>query len=137
MTPFGVDERSTGSLLSDIFGSFARLMRGEIALARAEIELNLRGVFYGCALLLIAVVFATVALHALAGAAIAELVVAGLSPPWAAFAVGGTALVFAVLCAARGTMLLGQAKRAPQRALHNLSRDVETLKQAARTDASS
>lgn len=116
------------SLLADLASGFSRLIRGEIALARAETSAALRDAARGVAKLAIAAVIGITALNLLAGAAVAGLVHLGLSPAWAAVALAAALLLVAFGLVQTGLRALDPENLAPKRALRNLRRDAETLK---------
>ncbi len=63
---FDPDPRPTGSLLSDALNQLTRLVRGEVALAKAEVAQNIKNAGLGVGLLVGAAILALVALHVLA-----------------------------------------------------------------------
>ncbi|EYD74854.1 hypothetical protein Rumeso_03584 [Rubellimicrobium mesophilum DSM 19309] len=85
---FDADPRPTGSLLSDAINQLTRLVRGEVALAKAEVAQNIRNAGLGVGLLVGAVVLVLVALNVLAAALVAALAETGLGAGWAALIVG-------------------------------------------------
>src|SRR5215217_961057 len=98
---FDADPRPTGSLLSDAINQLTRLVRGEVALAKAEVAQNIKNAGLGAALLVGAVVLVFVALNVLVlalVAALGELIGAG----WAALVVGIVLLAIAGILAMRG-----------------------------------
>lgn len=130
-------QKPTASLLAEAFGALTRLLRGEIALARAEVTENLQAVFRGLAYLIVAVVFGLVALNLLAMALVAALTTAGLSPLWATIAVGVGCLLFAGGFTQFGLYLMRRAQRGAPKAAQNFRRDVEILKDVVTKDENS
>lgn len=99
------EEKSTPALLGDAMDQMLNLVRGEIALAQAEIHESLRRGIVGLGLMIVAAVIAGVALHVLAGAAIAALVAQGFSPTSAALVVAVGLLVIALVLVLVGAEL--------------------------------
>jgi hypothetical protein len=124
------EARTTGELIQTAFQHVNGLIRGEIALARAEAEESLRSAMVGVALLVVALVMVLVALNVLSAAIVAGLAEAGLAPGWAALIVGVLFLLAAALFAKMGKEALSPDNLAPKRTARNLKRDVETVKEA-------
>lgn len=121
-------------LLADVVGGFARLVRGEIALARAEAERSLREAARAIACLVVAVVLGITGLNVLAGAAVAGLVALGLSPLLASAILGAGLTLLALGYVQYGLSLLSPSNLAPRRTWWNLRRDAETLKDMVKSD---
>lgn len=126
--------RGTAVLFSDVLSGMDRLLRGEVALAKAEVRLNLRAVRQAAVQLVLAVVFGVIALNLLAGAVVAGLVAAGLSPGMAALVLGGVVLLIAFGCLHWGLWLLDPARLHPKRTFHNLSQDLASFKSTAQSE---
>lgn len=124
-------------LVGDVVAGFTRLVRGEFALARAEATRSLGDATSAIGKLIIAAILAITALNVLAGAAVAGLVVAGLTPLWASVAVGAGLLVIAYILVQIGLNQLNPANLAPKRMMANLRQDAETLKSMVIRDATS
>ena len=129
--------RSAGPMLADVLGGVARLVQGELALARAEAAERLDAVRQSVIQGALAVVLGIVALNVLAGAAIAGLVALGVSPIWAPVLVGGLLLVLCLAFAQHAARLLRDAGTLPRRSAASVKRDVETLQTLVRRDATS
>lgn len=129
--------RSTPGLLSDAFHAMTQLIRGEIALARAEVEESIRNAITGVILVVLAIAVLFVALNVMAGAAVAALVAQGITPSWAALIVAAGLIIFACLLAALGRRALSVANLMPRRTATNIRRDARTLKEALTHDTSS
>lgn len=129
------DTSSTGLLVSEVLGGLSRLVRGEVALARAEVEAKLQDSARGALHLVWAAVIAMVALNVLAGVLIAALVKAGIDPLWASGGVGVGLLLLAGGFAQFGLQRMTAGSLIPERALRNLRRDAETLKEVVTKDA--
>lgn len=126
---FDADPRPTGSLLSDAVNQLTRLVRGEVALAKAEVAQNVRNAAIGVGLLVGAVILSLVALHVLAAALVAALAATGLGAGWSALIVGVVILVVALLLALRGLSALKPENLAPSRAIRNVQADAQTIKE--------
>lgn len=126
---------SAGSLLSDALNQVTRLVRGEMALAKAEVAQNLRAAVMGAILIVAAVILAFVALNVLAGALVAALAhVGGMGPGWAALIVGVVVLVVAGILAMRGAAALKPENLAPSRTVRNVQADAQTIKETVSND---
>ena len=124
-------------LLGDVVSGFARLVRGELALARAEAKQSLDDATSALGKLVIAAILGITALNVLAGAAVAGLIAAGLSPVWASLAVGAGLLVVVFALVQFGLTQLKPSNLAPKRIMENLRQDAETLKSMVISDATS
>lgn len=122
------------SLLSDAVNQLTRLVRGEVALAKAEVGQNLRAAALGIALLVGAVILSLVALHVLAAALVAALAETGLGAGWSALIVGVVILVVAVILALRGLNALKPENLAPNRTVRNVQADAQTIKETVSHD---
>ena len=125
------------SLLGDVVTGFARLLRGELALARAEAKRSLGDAVSGVGKLAIAAILAVTALNVLAGAAVAALVAGGLAPIWASVLVGVGLLLLAFAIVQIASAQLKPSNLAPKRVMANLRHDTETLKSMVIADATS
>lgn len=128
---------SSADLLSDVVSGVARLVRGELALARAEAKRSIGDATSALAKLVIAAILGITALNVLSGAAVAGLVALGLSPLWASVAVGAGLLLLAFALMQIGSAQLKPANLAPKRMMANLRQDAETLKTMVISDATS
>ena len=132
---FDADPRPTGSLLSDALAQVTRLVRGEVALAKAEVAQNLRSAMMGIVLLVGAVILAFVALNVLAGALVAAVARIGdMGPGWAALIVGVVIAAVAALLALRGVAALKPENLAPTRTVRNVQADAQTIKETVSHD---
>jgi len=120
----------TASLLSGVVAGIGKLVKGELALARAEATAHLRQAAGGLGRLAAAAVIGLVGLQYLAGAAVAGLMAAGLGPVWSPLIAGLVlcAVAAALGYAGRATLVPGEA--VPRRSLRNLRRDAAALKTA-------
>jgi hypothetical protein len=137
----GQTDRSAGEspvgLLGEVVAGFGRLVKGELALARAEAKRSLGDATSALGKLVIAAILGITALNVLAGAAIAGLIAAGLAPVWASVAVGAGLLLLAFAIVQIGLAQLKPSNLAPKRILANLRHDAETLKSMVISDATS
>lgn len=124
------ENRTTAELIQQAFQHINSLVRGEIALARAETEESIRHAALGVGMLAGALVMVMVALNVLAAAIVAGLAEAGMHPGWSALAVGILFLVAAAILGKSGMVALDPARLAPTRTARNVRRDVETVKEA-------
>ena len=116
--------------MTDALSHLSNLLRGEIALARSEIDSSIRSAAVGLGMLMAAIVFAITALNAISAALIAALIDAGLPPAGAALLVGVAFALLAIALARQGSAALRPSRLIPNRTLHNLAKDAETLKEA-------
>ncbi|MDI3335557.1 phage holin family protein [Defluviimonas aestuarii] len=128
--------RSTRGLLSDAFHGITQLMRGELALARAEAEENIRSIATGASLVLLAATVFFVGLNVLADAAVAALANQGFATGWAALIVAASLIVIAAVLAAIGRHAFSSTKIIPRRTVMNIRRDADTFKEAMSHDTS-
>ena len=107
-SPDGATERTLGQLVADATHDISSIVRGEIALAKAEIGADAKKAGAGGAMFAVAGLFAFLALILLLIAAAYGLVAAGFAP-WLAF------LTVAVVLLVLGTILAFVAKAAVTR----------------------
>jgi uncharacterized membrane protein YqjE len=125
---FDADPRPTGTLLTDAINQLTRLVRGEVALAKAEVAQNIKNAGLGIALLVGAVVLVFVALNVLVLALVAAL--SAIMPAgWASLLVGVVLLAVAGLLAMRGLNALKPENIAPSRTLANVQADAQAIKE--------
>lgn len=131
---FEADPRPpVSSLLSDAINQLTRLVRGEVALAKAEVAQNLRSAAMGVGLLVGAVVLSLVALNVLA-VALVGLIATWVGPGWAALIVGVLILAVAAILAMRGLASLKPENLAPTRTVRNVQADAQTIKETVSND---
>ncbi|MCB1339742.1 MAG: phage holin family protein [Pseudooceanicola sp.] len=126
--------RSAGSLLTDALRALSDLVRGEIALAKAEAASKLRQAGGGLGMIAAGAVVALVALNALAGAAIAALVAQGLAAGWAGLIVAVALALIALVLVAAGKKALDPDNLMPRRTARNLRRDAIVVKETLSDD---
>ena len=122
-------------LLADLVATLGRILRGELALARAEITQGARAALRGLVMIVGAVILAVTAIPLFARAGVAGLVDAGLRPWQAELVLGGALVAVAVALCLAGLRRLRAETLMPQRAFAGLRRDVETLKPKVTPDA--
>lgn len=131
----GAQSTSANALLGAVLLHISNMVRGEIALAKAELAEKLQSTRNG--LVMIAVALALV--PALVGMIFTTLILAmialGLQPVWVALGVTGlvTLVILTLLMKARSLMRWGDL--ATSRAVQGLRRDVQTLKEMISNDA--
>lgn len=127
-------KKSMGALLSEALDAMTALVRGEIALARAEVEEKARLAARGVLMLAVALILGLVALGLLADAAVAVLVEQGLSASAAALIVAVVLLVVAGILALLGRRWLSPSNLMPRRTAENLRQDARNLREALTDD---
>lgn len=134
-------QRSAGEspvgLVGDVVAGFARLVRGEFALATAEAKRSLSDAKLALGKLIVAAILGITAFNVLAGAAVAALIAAGMAPIWANLAVGLGLLLVAYVLARVGMAQIQPSNLAPKRMMANLRADAQTLKSMVISDATS
>jgi membrane protein YqaA with SNARE-associated domain len=123
-----------GGLVSDAFDHASKLIRGEVALAKAEVRESLGQAQRGIIMLVIAIVLAPVGLILAAMAAAAGLAELGMHPGWAMLVVGGLFLLVAGVLAMSGASALKPSDLVPNRTAKNLRRDADTIKESLKHD---
>ncbi|MFE3837128.1 phage holin family protein [Pseudogemmobacter sonorensis] len=88
-------------LFLDVLAALSRLLRGEIALARAEAAQAGAGLARALTLVAVAAIVALVGLHLLAAAAVAGLVRLGLAEPLATLLAGAVLIALALVLVLR------------------------------------
>lgn len=129
------EAKSTPDLISQAFQHLGNLVKGEINLARAEIQDGIQTAVAGIALMASALIMVIVGLNVLAAAIVAGLTEMGIHPGWSAFIVGLLFLVAAGALALTGKKALDPSILAPNRTARNVRRDAATIKEAATNDS--
>lgn len=124
-------------LLGDVVSGIARLIRGELALARAEAKRSLSDATSAVGKLVVAAILGITALNVLAGAAVAGVIALGLSPLWASVAVGVGLLLVVFALVQLGLTQLNPSNLAPRRMMANLRQDAKTFTFRVTPDAAS
>lgn len=127
------EETSIGELVSQLSQQTSRLVRDELALAKAELKDSARHAGMGAGLFTAAVVLALFALGALIATAIIALDLA--LPLWLSGLIVGLVLAAAAGGAAlAGKKQVGQATPVADRTVETTKQDVQEIKEAARHD---
>jgi cytochrome c biogenesis protein CcdA len=122
-------------MIADVMSGVARLVQGEIALAKAEASERVNAMQRSIVQGVVAVVLGITAINVLAGAVVSGGVALGLSPIWAAAVVGGVLLLVALGFAQHAARLLRDASSLPKRSAASVKRDLETLQTMVKRDA--
>ena len=120
--------------LKEVLHLASNLLRGEVALARAEIAQNLRAAAVGLGLILTAVVMMFVAVNLIAASAVMVVVAAGVPDVWAPLVVALGLVVLALLLVRYGAASLQLSRLTPARTAAHLRRDAEILKERMTDD---
>lgn len=126
MTP----DKSTGNLLNDALTRVSALVRGEVDMARAEINENLTRAAVAVGMIVGAVVIALTALNVLSAALVAALAEAGIPGGWAALIVGAVFGIIAYAMLQKGKSDLKLNSLAPTRTTANMKRDADVVKES-------
>ena len=121
-------EQSTSNLLSDALARIGNLVRGEVDLARSEINDNLSSAGTALGMIAAALVIALTALNVLSAALVAGLTELGIPGQWSALIVGVVFGIIAFVMLQKGTTDLKLSSLAPTRTAANVQRDAETVK---------
>lgn len=124
----------TDGLFADVLSAATRLLRGEIALARAEAEQRARSLARAMVQCVVAVVLGITAMNVLAGAGVAALVAYGQSPTVAALIVAVVLLALAFGFGRWAMWLLSPDRLTMHRTMTSLGRDVAALKSMVKSD---
>lgn len=121
--------RSAGGLLTDALSHVSALVRSEVDLARAEVNVNLKRAAVAIGLLVGAVILILTALNVLTAALVAALTEAGIPAVWSALIVGLLFALAAWLMARKGMEDLKANSLAPTRTAKNVKRDAQAVKE--------
>ncbi len=128
----GPEEPTIGKLVADATGQVSSIVRNEIALAKAELSVDVKRGGKGVAFLAVAVVVALLSviylLHSLAWGFMAL----GLHGCTAYAIVFGILVVIAVIFGLLGKSALGKVQGKPERTIATTKETIDTVKQAAR-----
>lgn len=125
----GATDRGAGTLLSEALDHVSSLVRGEVDLARAEVNENIKRAGAAIGVLVGAVVIALTALNILAAALVAGLVELGMDNGVAALLVGVIFTLIAYVMAKKGLDELKASSLAPTRTVHSVQMDAEAVKE--------
>lgn len=118
---------SVAGLISDSLARILGILRGEIALAKAEMRDGVTKAGSALGLMGVAAVLAVVGLNTLAGAAVLALIAAGMPELGAALVVGLAVLGVSVILVAVARARLRTASLAPRRVAANLKKDAAVM----------
>lgn len=116
------------ALVADTLGNLIAILRGEIALAKAELRDSASKAGSALALLAIAAVLGVVGLNTLTATLILALIAAGMSEVAASLVVGLGVLGLAAIVFFIAKARLRAATQAPQRMADSLKRDAAAVK---------
>lgn len=116
------------ALVADTLGNLIAILRGEIALAKAELRDSASKAGSALALLAIAAVLGVVGLNTLTATLILALIAAGMSEVAASLVVGLGVLGLAAIVFFIAKGRLRAATQAPQRVADSLKRDAAAVK---------
>jgi uncharacterized membrane protein YqjE len=121
------NDHSLGELFTDLAAQSAALVRGEIAIAKAELTQTAKKAAKDVGMLIIGGLVIYAGLLALLAAAIIAL--ASALPAWlAAFIVGLIVLLVGAAVISRGRAALAGTSLAPRQTIETLAADVEVVK---------
>lgn len=127
-SPDGATERTLGQLVADATHDISSIVRGEIALAKAEIGADAKKAGAGGAMFAVAGLFAFLALILLLIAAAYGLVAAGFAP-WLAFlTVAGVLLVLGTILAFVAKAAVTRIKGKPERTIKSAQDTIAAVK---------
>jgi anti-sigma-K factor RskA len=112
--------------VGDVLQDVSDLVQKELRFARAELTSNLNAVVWKAAGIIVAAVFALVALLALTEAAIFALASEGIPLHFACLVAGGAAAVIAVIAYVASR---SRASVSPSRTIQHMSADIRTAKE--------
>lgn len=124
------NEKTAGAILNEAMTRVSNLVRGEIDLARAELNENIRGAGTAIGMIVAAAVVALTALNVLTAALVAALAELGIPGGWSALIVGVALALIAYLMLQKGKSDLQLASLAPTRTAANVKRDAQTVKES-------
>lgn len=121
-------DKSASEILNDALSRISGLVRGEVDLARAEVNENLHKAAIAIGMIVGALVIALTALNVLSAALVAALTEAGIPGGWSALIVGVAFAIVAFLMLQKGKSDLKLSSLAPSRTAANVKRDAQTVK---------
>jgi hypothetical protein len=121
------NQSSIQGLISDALRDTTDLARKEVALFRAELSDNMRSLFMGLAMVVVAAVFAIAAIILFTEALVKWLATIVGSEALSALIVGGGMAVIAVGLVLYGRSTMSAASLVPKRATRSIQRDTAVL----------
>ncbi|QBF34000.1 phage holin family protein [Thalassococcus sp. S3] len=125
------DLRDAPGHLASTVRHLSSLVQGELELAKAEMKRNVSRATVGLVFFGIAALLALVALNVLASALVAALAMVGVPAVVAALLVGAGLLIVALVLSIVGKSRLSAEALSPSRTAANISRDIDTIKEAS------
>jgi len=124
------DSRSLRDLINDVIDDSRNLVRGEIALARAEMEQKFERLAVAAGSIVGGLVLAFAALNVLLAALVVAIDKAGWGiPTWlAAVIVGGIVAIVALLLVRQGVKALSLKNLVPERTAANVQADARVVR---------
>ncbi|MDF1707640.1 MAG: phage holin family protein [Paracoccaceae bacterium] len=121
-------DKSTSEILNDALARISSLVRGEVDLARAEVNENLHKAALAVGMIVAALVIALTALNVLTAALVAALTELGIPGGWSALIVGLGFAIVAYMMLQKGKSELKLTSLAPTRTAENVKRDAQIVK---------
>lgn len=122
--------KSTGEMMSDIFGNVGNLVRNEVDLARTEIAESLKNATAALSMIAVALVVAIAGINLLAISLVALVIWAGVPSAWATAVVGAGLVLVAVVVFMSAKSTLNNIGFLPARAARSVRRDATAVKDA-------
>jgi uncharacterized membrane protein YqjE len=119
--------QSIQNLVGDALRESSELAQKEFALFRTEITQNVRTLFIGLAMMVIAAVFAIAALLVLTQALVAWLATVVGSTALSALIVGGVLAIIAIGLGLYGRSSMSSSTLVPERTVRSVKRDTQVL----------
>jgi Putative Actinobacterial Holin-X, holin superfamily III len=124
--------RTVVDIVRDLLTETSTLLRKESQLARAEISEKVDQAIRGVGMVIAGAVLLIPALVVLLGAAVFAMIDAGIDARWAAFAVGGAALLVGLLLAVIGVRAMRADQLMPRKSIAHVQRDLSMAKNQLR-----
>jgi uncharacterized membrane protein YqjE len=124
-----IDNRSVPELVADAFNQFAKLIRNEIQLAKAEMSAKATQAAIGAAFLAVAGLVSIAALVLALMALAALLIQIGWSAPLSYLAAAIVGVLLSVVCGWLGMNRLKPENLTPNRTIEQLRRDASAVKE--------
>jgi hypothetical protein len=126
-TSAATGNQSIQNLVGDALRESSELAQKEFALFRTEITQNVRTLFIGLAMVVVAGIFAIAALLVLTQALVAWLATVVGSTALAALIVGGVLAIIAIGLGLYGRSSMSSSTLVPQRTVRSVKRDTQVL----------
>ncbi|UWR07632.1 phage holin family protein [Ruegeria sp. B32] len=124
------DLRSAPGLLANALKHLSGLLHAEAKLAKEELSRNLTRAGVGLACIGIALILLMIALNLMATALVAYFAAKGLSAGMASLLVGAGLALAAACLALFGRSRMSATALVPEKAMKNLQRDIEAMKES-------